>query len=140
MVYDGEDCIFSLMFQQTSDQIHGDLLEQEGVLFGCYLVQERAFFIGEDLVLLTRSVSFDVVCDPVVHPNPFCMCFGFTDSFVSAGVFCRRVVVDKGHDEPFLRVGSWGFLQLGNSDEFFGRNNCDALVVIFSLVDAQRSG
>ena len=66
--------------------------------------------MGEDFVLLTRSASFDIVCDPIVHFNPFCVCFGFVDSLVSARVSCCGVVVNEGHNEPFLCIGRWGFL------------------------------
>ena len=65
--------------------------------------------MGEDLVLLTCGASLDVVCDPVVHPYPFCMSFGFANGFVSAGVSRCGVIVDEGHNESFLCVGRWGF-------------------------------
>ena len=96
--------------------------------------------MGENFVLLARGASLDVVRNPVVHSYPFCVGFGFADGFVPAGVSHCGVVVDEGHNESFLCIGRWGFFQSGCGYEFFGGNDGDALVVVFSLVYTWWSG
>ena len=84
-------------------------MERKGVFVGCYSIQWHAFLMGKDFVLLACGASLDIVRNPVVHSYPLCVSFGFTDGFVPAGVSCRGVVMDEGHNESFLCVGRWGF-------------------------------
>ena len=63
----------------------------------------------EDLVLLAGCTSFNIVRDPIVHPDPFCVVLGFADSFISARVPCCGVIVSENHDELFLCFGEGSF-------------------------------
>jgi hypothetical protein len=102
MVDYGQDSILTVVLRQPRDQIHGYLLEWKCVWARRDSVHWRLFLVCHYFILLASGASLDVVCDPLAHPWPLLVLFGFADCFVSSGVSCCSVVVDQGHDGSFL--------------------------------------
>ena len=57
--------------------------------------------MSDDLVLLTNSTSFHIVCDPLLHLQPLIMFLSFTKCFISAWMSSGWVVVYEVHDSSF---------------------------------------
>ena len=96
----------------------------------------------EDLILLTRGTSLDVVCNPFLHLRPPVSFLRFPKGFVAAWMPCCWVVMHEGHDTSFYFKDRWyDNLSLGSGSgrgycEFIFGEYYDVFVVGFSLVGA----
>src|SRR5712671_7233082 len=92
---------------KANDEIHGDLLERKGRWVGGDLVHRGASAVSDDLVLLTRCTSLNVLCDPRSHVWPPVVPLGFGDGFVTSQVSGYEPFVHYSHDFPLKRQ-VWG--------------------------------
>ena len=133
MVDYSENGVFTPYVWQTSDQVHCDLLEWEGVFWGGDMVQGDSRSVRKVLVLLTCCTSCDIVGDPGFHPFPDQSVLGLSESFISSRVSCSGVVVNQHHQVPFLCFGGCGYGYLPN--KLRGRKDDRVLVVPLALVN-----
>jgi hypothetical protein len=75
-------------------------------------------FVSYYFILLASGTSFDVVCDPLVHPWPLFVLFGFPDRFISPRVSRYLMVMDQGHNGAFLLFREGWFHGGSCFDEF----------------------
>src|SRR5258707_5064391 len=138
VVDDSENGVFSSYLWQTSDQIHGDLLEWKGVLWGSDAIEGDSRSVRKVFVLLTRHASGDIISDPGLHPFPDQMVLGLLKGLVPSRVSCRGVVMGQGHKVSFLRFRGcrYGYL----SNELCRREDNHVPIVFLALFDIQRLG
>ena len=60
-----------VLLRKSCDEVHCDLLEQEGPFFGGDAVERYPLFVSYDFVLLADRAAFYVVCDPLLHSRPW---------------------------------------------------------------------
>ncbi len=133
MINDSEDGIFTPYVWQASDQVHCDLLEREGVFWGGDVVQGDSRSVCKVLVLLTCCAPCDVVGDPGLHPFPDQVFLGLSKGLIPSRVPCGGMVMNQGHQVPFLPSRGCGHGYLAN--EFcWGENGC-VLVVSLALIN-----
>src|SRR5258707_12385375 len=100
MIDYSENGVFTAYVWQTSDQVHCDLVEWEGVFWGGDMVQGDSRSVRKVLVLLTCCTSCDIVGDPGFHPFPDQVILGLSTGFISSGVSCGRMVRSQGVQVP----------------------------------------
>jgi len=76
MVYDGEDRIYVAIGWQSDDEVHRGGLEWKSLHVGGDFVHGYTCFVSEDLPLLTRCTSSNVVFNPEPHVGPPKEAFG----------------------------------------------------------------
>src|SRR5216684_3952331 len=133
MIDYSENGVFTPYVWQASDQVHCNLLEWEGVFWGSDTVQGDSRSVCKVLVLLTCCAFCDVVGDPGFHPFPDQVILGLSKGFVSSRVSCGGMVMNQGHQVPFLHFGGCGHRYLAN--EFCWREDSGILVVFLALID-----
>jgi hypothetical protein len=93
VIYDGQDGVLAIVSRKPSDQVHGYLLERQGVFSRRDSVEWGFLLVCENLVLLTCRASFHIFCYPRVHPWPLYMLSSFVEGFIPAWVSCGGVVM-----------------------------------------------
>src|SRR5882757_5524010 len=103
MIDDSQDGVVTVGLGEANDKVHGDLLEREGSWISGDLVHRGASAVGDDFVLLARSASLNVLCDPSSHVWPPVVPLGLGDGFVTSRVSGYESFVHYPHDLPFKR-------------------------------------
>src|SRR5712672_1491851 len=103
VINDCQDGVVSIGLRKADDEVHSDLLEWKGSWIGGDFIHRRASAMGDNLVLLTRSTSLDVLCDPCSHVWPPIIPLGLSDGLVASGVSGYETLVYHSHDFSFER-------------------------------------
>src|SRR5712671_2018098 len=83
---------------KADDEVHGDLLEREGSRVSGNLVHCGASAVSDDLVLLARCTSLNILRDPCSHVWPPVVPLGLGDGFVTSRVSSYESFVYYPHD------------------------------------------
>ena len=86
MVDDGEDRVVLIRLWESDNEVHSYLLERKGSRICGDFVHRGARAVGNDLVLLARRTSLDVLCDPGAHVWPPVCSLRLGDGFVTSGM------------------------------------------------------
>ena len=86
MVDDGEDRVVLIRLWESDDEVHSYLLEWKGSRICGDFVHRGARAVGDDLVLLARRTSLNVLCDPGAHVWPPVFSLRLGDGFVMSRV------------------------------------------------------
>jgi hypothetical protein len=86
LVYDSQDRIKTLAWQEAGDQIHSYLLEWAGIGDCGDLVQGDLGLMREDFALLANRASLHVIGNPFLHPRPPQALSYLSEGFVLAQV------------------------------------------------------
>src|SRR5258707_7501363 len=88
-------------------------------------------------VLLARCTSGNVISDPGLHSFPDQMVLGLSESLVPSRMSCGGVIMDQGHQIPFLHFGGHRYGYLANT--FCWREDSCVSIVPLALVNVQGS-
>src|SRR5712672_2632151 len=92
---------------KANDEIHGDLLERKGGWVSGDFVHRGASAVSDDLVLLTRCTSLNIVRNPRSHVWPPIIPLGLSYGLVASWVSGYESFVHYSHDFSLKRQ-VWG--------------------------------
>src|SRR5712671_6655779 len=88
---------------KADDEVHGDLLEREGSRVSGNLVHCGASAVSDNIVLLARCASLNILCDTCSHVWPPVVPLGLGNGFVTSRVSSYESFVYYSHDFPLKR-------------------------------------
>src|SRR5712671_158930 len=88
---------------KADDEVHGDLLEREGSWVSGDFVHRGVSAVSDDLVLLARCTSLNVLRDPRSHVWPPVVPLGLGNGFVASRVSGYESFVYYSHDLSLKR-------------------------------------